>query len=117
MRTVKLAAPAIVIGFELQVYAMSILNSLEFSGEFLQISMYCYTIGRVKSVGRELFSFCKVRLRPSNSDVQASCIKIADEFLNDTVVTYFECDLLQSLSNNDIMRCFHNMKTRRSQLP
>ncbi|CAO2831616.1 unnamed protein product [Amaranthus hypochondriacus] len=89
MRTVKLAAPAMVIGSELQVYAMSILNSLEFSGEFLQISMYCYTIGRVKSVGRELFSFCKVRL-----NVQASCIKIPDEFLNDIVVTYFECDLL-----------------------
>ncbi|CAO2817285.1 unnamed protein product [Amaranthus hypochondriacus] len=43
--------------------------------------------------------------------------KISDEFLNDTVVAYFECDLFQSLSNEDIMRRFQNMKTRRGQLP
>ena len=29
--------------------------------------------------------------------------QIADEFLNDTVVTYFECDLLQNFPNDDIM--------------
>ena len=43
--------------------------------------------------------------------------KISDEFLNDTVVTYFECDLFQNLSNDDIMRRFQNMKTRRGKLP
>ncbi|CAO2831922.1 unnamed protein product [Amaranthus hypochondriacus] len=43
--------------------------------------------------------------------------RISDEFLNDTVVAYFECDLFQSLSNEDIMRRFQNMKTRRGQLP
>ncbi|XP_057528552.1 uncharacterized protein LOC130807378 [Amaranthus tricolor] len=32
--------------------------------------------------------------------------KISDEFLNDTVVTYFECNLFQNFSNDDIMRRF-----------
>ena len=42
--------------------------------------------------------------------------KISDEFINDIVVTYFECDLFQNLSNDDIMRRFQNMKPRRGQL-
>ena len=43
--------------------------------------------------------------------------KICDEFLNDAGVTYFECDLFHSMSNDDITRCFQNMKTRHGHLP
>jgi len=42
--------------------------------------------------------------------------RISDEFLNDTVITYFELDLFQSLSNDDIMLYFQNMRPRRGQL-
>ena len=43
--------------------------------------------------------------------------RISDEFLNDTVVTYFEIDLFTGLSNNDIMLHFQSMRSRRGQLP
>ena len=43
--------------------------------------------------------------------------KMRDEFLSDAIVTYFECDLFHSLSNDDIMRRFQNMKTRRAHFP
>jgi len=43
--------------------------------------------------------------------------KISDEFLNDTVITYFEDDLFKSVSNDDIMYRFQDMKARRGQLP
>ena len=42
--------------------------------------------------------------------------KISNDFLNDIVVIYFEWDLFQNLSNDNIMRRFQNMKTRRGQL-
>ena len=42
--------------------------------------------------------------------------KISDEFLNDTVVTYFEIDIFKSLSNHDNMLYFQNMRSRRGQL-
>jgi len=32
--------------------------------------------------------------------------RISDEFLNDTVITYFDIDLFQSLSNDDMMLYF-----------
>ena len=43
--------------------------------------------------------------------------KILDEFLNDIVITYFEDDLFKSVSNDDIMYRFQDMKARRGQLP
>jgi len=43
--------------------------------------------------------------------------RISDEFLNDTIVTYFEIDLFKSLSNDDIMLHFQSMRSRRGQLP
>jgi len=43
--------------------------------------------------------------------------RISDEFLNDTVITYFEDDLFETVSNDDIMYRFQNMKVRREQLP
>jgi len=43
--------------------------------------------------------------------------RISDEFLNDTVITYFEDDLFESVSNDDIMYRFQDMKARRGQLP
>jgi len=42
--------------------------------------------------------------------------KISDEFLDDTVVTYFEIDLFKSLSNNDIMLYFQSMRSDRGLL-
>jgi len=42
--------------------------------------------------------------------------KMSDEFLNNTVVTYFEIDIFKSLSNDDIMLYFQNMRSRRGQL-
>ena len=42
--------------------------------------------------------------------------RISDEFLNDTVITYFEDDLFESVSNDDILHRFQNMKSRRGQL-
>jgi len=42
--------------------------------------------------------------------------KISDEFLNDIVVTYFEINLYKSVSNNDIMLYFKNMRSHRRQL-
>ena len=42
--------------------------------------------------------------------------KISYEFLNDTGVTYFEIDIFKSLSNDDIMLYFQNMRSRRGQL-
>jgi len=43
--------------------------------------------------------------------------RILDEFLNDTVITYFKDDLFEKVSNDDIMYRFQNMKVRRGQLP
>ena len=43
--------------------------------------------------------------------------RISDEFLNDTAITYFEDDLFETVSNDDIMYRFQNMKVRRGQLP
>ena len=43
--------------------------------------------------------------------------RISDEFLNDTVITYFENDLFESVSNDNIMYHFKDMKARRGQLP
>ena len=60
------------------------------------------TVERVFSA----MKFIKTKLRNS----------ISDEFLNDTVITYFELDLFQSLSNDDIMLYFQNMRPRRGQL-
>jgi len=34
--------------------------------------------------------------------------RISDEFLNDTVITYFEDDLFETVSNDDIMYHFQN---------
>ena len=42
--------------------------------------------------------------------------RISDEFLNDTIITYFEDDLFETVSNDDIMYRFQNMKVRRGQL-
>ena len=42
--------------------------------------------------------------------------RIADEFLNDTVITYFEDDLLESISTDDILHHFQNMRSHRRQL-
>jgi len=36
--------------------------------------------------------------------------------LNDIVITYFEDDLFENLSTNDILHCFQNMRSRRGQL-
>ena len=36
--------------------------------------------------------------------------RISDEFLNDTVITYFEDDLFETVSNDDIVYQFQNMK-------
>ena len=39
--------------------------------------------------------------------------KISDEFLSDTVVTYFEIDIFKSLLNDDVMLYFQNMRSDR----
>ena len=42
--------------------------------------------------------------------------RISDEFLNDTVITYFEDDLFKSVSIDDILHRFQNMWSHRGQL-
>ena len=42
--------------------------------------------------------------------------RISDEFLNDTVITYFEDDIFKIISNDNIMYRFQNMKVRRGRL-
>ena len=42
--------------------------------------------------------------------------RISNEFLNDIVITYFEDDLFDSVSHDDIMYCFQDVKARRGQL-
>jgi len=42
--------------------------------------------------------------------------RISYEFLNDTVITYFEDDLFKSISTDDILHRFQNMRSRRGQL-
>ena len=39
--------------------------------------------------------------------------RISDELLNDTVITYFDNDIFETVSNDDIMYRFQNMKVRR----
>jgi len=68
----------------------------------LILSMSTTTVERVFST----IKFIKIKLRN----------RILDEFLIDTVITYFEIDLFQSLSNNDIMLYFQNMISHRGQL-
>jgi len=43
--------------------------------------------------------------------------RIPDEFLNDTIITYFEEDLFESVSNDNIMCRFQDMKADQGQLP
>ena len=38
--------------------------------------------------------------------------RTSDGFLNDTFITYFEDDLFETVSNDDIIYCFQNMKVR-----
>lgn len=43
--------------------------------------------------------------------------KIGDDFLTDALVCYIERDVFKGIDNEDIMRYFQNMKTRKQGLP
>lgn len=42
--------------------------------------------------------------------------RISYGFLNNTIITYFKDDIFETVSNDDIMYRFQNMKDRREQL-
>ena len=68
-----------------------------------------------------LFSQIQLKENQFHIIIQMSMMKIintnlrngtSDEFLNDTVITYFEDDLFEIVSNYDSICRFQNMKTR-----
>ena len=42
--------------------------------------------------------------------------RISYEFMNDTVITYFEDDLFESVSTDNNLHRFQNMRSHRGQL-
>ncbi|XP_050111819.1 uncharacterized protein LOC126590398 [Malus sylvestris] len=42
--------------------------------------------------------------------------RMGDQWLNDSLVVYIEKDVYDSISNDVVIRCFQNMRTRRGQL-
>ena len=77
-------------------------------------------MGEVKLI-QVLFSQIQLKENQFHITIQMSMMKIintnlrngtSDEFLNDTVITYFEDDLFEIVSNYDSICRFQNMKTR-----
>jgi len=95
-------------------------HTLKHKPQILTQILILRLVGEVELI-QVLFSQIQLKENQFHIIIQMSMMKIVntnlrnrtlDEFLNDTVITYFEDDLFETVSNDDSIYRFQNMKIR-----